>query len=225
MEALDERDVAYLEENFLVWIFMHCLLFLGRVPPVHGVTLRDPLHFSRGLPHWGIGGPPVEYGEVTSFRFPRQLLGASPASRAGENVVWEAHQPWLTLVAGNLSSTAPISFVNASGFLRFSDMVRESGKSANTLRRRFQASNGRFRDARRRALVDAASNRLCASDESVEAIAAELGYSDGRSFRRFLKAATGLTPQQVRDRHGAWNSEEDRRALLELRALSARMNL
>jgi len=36
------------------------------------------------------------------------------------------------------------------------------------------------------------------TDDSVEAIGAELGYSDGRSFRRFLKTATGRTPHELR---------------------------
>ncbi|WP_456640374.1 AraC family transcriptional regulator [Bradyrhizobium sp. USDA 10063] len=36
------------------------------------------------------------------------------------------------------------------------------------------------------------------TDESVESIAAELGYSDARSLRRFHKAAMGTTPRQIR---------------------------
>lgn len=225
MEARNERDTAYLEENFLVWVFMHCLHFLGRSPRIFGVTLRDPHHFSLGRSHWGIGGGAVGYGDVTAFQFPRRLLSEPPASRAGENVMWEVHQPWLRMVSGTVSMAPPARFVSASGFVRFSDLVQESGKSANTLRRQLQSPNGSFRDARRRILSEAAWHRLRASDDSIDDVAAELGYSDARSFRRFLKAATGLTPKQVRDLHSMWNVEEDRRALQELQALSVKMNV
>ena len=51
---------------------------------------------------------------------------------------------------------------------------------------------------RRRALTEAAVKLLRDTDCSVDAIGAELGYSDARSFRRFLKAATGKTPQEHR---------------------------
>jgi AraC-like DNA-binding protein len=221
MQAIDERDLAYLEENYLAWTFIQCLHFLGRAPPLSEVTLRDPLHFNLGQPHWAMGGP-VAYGAVTAFRFPRRLLSQPPATRAGDNVLWEAHQTWLAFLGASPSPAAD-RFVTTAGFVRFADLVRESGRSANTLRRR--GADGGFRQARRRALADAASERLCASDDSVEAIAAELGYADARSFRRFLKAATGFTPQQVRDRRGAGLTETDARALRELEALSARMNL
>jgi AraC-like DNA-binding protein len=90
-------------------------------------------------------------------------------------------------------------------------MVRESGKSASTLRRRLRASEGTFRLVRQRALVDAATARLRATDDSVESVAAELGYSDARSFRRFLKGAIGMTPVEVRGPIGAaaWRETEE----------------
>jgi AraC-like DNA-binding protein len=47
-------------------------------------------------------------------------------------------------------------------------------------------------------LKDPSIRRLRTTDDGVKAIAAELGYSDARSLRRFLKAATGTTPQQLR---------------------------
>lgn len=224
LAATDERDAPYLEENFLMWMFMQCMRFLGRPLPVLDVRLRDPEHFSLGSVHWAIGGV-ARYGEITSIRFPRHLLAEPPASRAGDNIIWEANKLWLEHVAGAHPSTGPTAFVTGGEFIRFGDLVKRSGKSANTLRKQYQAANGRFRDARKRALVDAAKCRLLASDDGVEAIAIELGYSDSRSFRRFLKDATGMTPQQVRDRKHAEDLGEDDRALAEVEALSVRMNI
>jgi len=223
MDAADERDAAYLEENYLSWTFMQILHFLGRAPPVPEVTLRDPWHFNLGSRHWAIGGR-VVHGEVTSFRFPRALLGLRPRVRAGDNVMWECHQPWLAIVGGGLSATTETNYVNETGFVRFSELVREYGKSANTVRQHLRAAGGVFRDSRRRALVEVASERLCAGHESVEAIAVELGYSDARSFRRFLKIATGLTPQQIRARGAPGQTADEKSALRALQAISARMN-
>lgn len=223
MEAADEKDAAYLEENYLSWTFQQVLHFLGGRMRVLDVTVRDPLNFSIGHQHWAIGGW-VRSGEVTAFRFARSLLSQAPSVRAGENVMWECQQTWLDFVSGRVPLRPPMDYGGETGFLRFSDMVRDAGVSPNTLRRHLQASSGGFRDVRRRALVSVASERLNASDESVETIAVELGYSDARSFRRFLKAATGLTPQQIRDNHGAGPSREDPSVLIALQALAARMS-
>ncbi len=223
MEATDAHDVAYLEENFLSWTFLQMLHFLGGRLLISEVTVRDPLHFSLGCRHWAIGGR-VSAGEVTAFHFARSLLSEPPSVRAGENVMWECHQTWLGFLGGRSWPASSTRYVGAAGFVRFSDMVRASGVSSNTLRRHLQTAHGGFRDTRRQSLVAAASDRLCASDESVETIAVELGYSDARSFRRFLKSATGLTPQQIRDRYDAEASQQDLHALLALEALSARMS-
>ncbi|WP_050422376.1 helix-turn-helix domain-containing protein [Bradyrhizobium tropiciagri] len=77
------------------------------------------------------------------------------------------------------------------------DLAKEAGVSTSTLRRRL-AIDGGFRHARERTLAQSAVRRLRDSDDSVEAIAAELGYSDARSLRRFLKNTTGSTPSQIR---------------------------
>jgi AraC-like DNA-binding protein len=216
-----ELDAAYLEEVFLLWIFIQCLHFLGRAPPVFEATLRDPFHFTMDRQHWAIHAP-VHYGDLTSFVFPRALLAEPPASRAGPSLMWNCHSRWLDYLNGGLV-LAPTEYVNQSGFVQFADMVRESGKSPNTLRRQLRAAQGGFRDCRRHALVDAATNRLRTTDEDVQTIASDLGYSDARSFRRFFKTATGLTPQQVRHQDPTQNTTDDLRVILALKTLSEGM--
>ena len=76
--------------------------------------------------------------------------------------------------------------------------------------------------ARERALVTAAVRRLLRTDDSVEAIAAEIGYSDARSLRRFLKAATGTTPQQIRA-EGVSSDPDDGAVRSRLQAIGAMM--
>jgi AraC-like DNA-binding protein len=222
MDAEDESDVAFLEENYLGWIFIQVLHFLGHAPPITEVTLRDPTHFCLGLTHWAIPGP-TRHGDVTRFRFPRRYLSASPAARAGANIMWECQLPWLALLQGGAPSSAT-HYVTGDGFVRFAHIVRESGKSASTLRRHLQASDAGFRDARRRALMGEATRRLCESEQSIEELSSDLGYADVRSFRRFVKGATGLTPQQIRDRGRVSAPDDNGRAFAALESICAQLN-
>ena len=54
-----------------------------------------------------------------------------------------------------------------------------------------------------RRVAAGATTLLLTGESTVEAISAELGYADVRSFRRFFKNATGLTPQEARLRSGS----------------------
>jgi AraC-like DNA-binding protein len=223
-ETKQDRDAAYLEENFLMWLYMQVFRFLGYPPFVAGVTVRDPFHFNLGRPHWLMQGA-VRCGEVTAFRFPRRLLAAPPGAPAGDDIMWECHKLTLDHLERAPANPAPGAFVSNGSFIRFADLVRGSGRSPNTLRRRLQATNQGFRDARQRAIVEAAYVRLGESDETVETIAAELGYSDTKSFRRFLKNATGLTPQQIRQQLAFDLAAGDAKARLTIKRLGQRLNI
>jgi AraC-like DNA-binding protein len=223
-EGTDDRDLAYLEEVFLMWLFIEILIFLGRPPPILKVTVRDPFHFNLGRSHWCLRAP-VRHGGVTAFHFPKKLLAEPPVSRAGDNVMWDCHALLFDYLDGSLASRPAARHSEVTGFVRFSDIVRESGVSPNTVRRHLQAGSGGYREVRQRALVDAASAHLAASDESIDTIAAALGYSEASSLRRFLKSATGLTPQQVRDRQRAKDARVDDQVLLRIKAISEKWNV
>lgn len=218
-----ETDSPYLEEILLLWVFVQCMHFLGRAPPVCEITLRDPAHFAMGRQHWAIRAP-VRHGDVTSFTFPRALLAEPPAGLAGRSLMWDCQSRWLDYIGGGVVLT-PTEYVSESGFVQFADIVRRSGRSPSSLRRQLRVAQGGFRDARRQALVDAATNRLRTTGEDVETIAADLGYSDARSFRRFFKTATGLTPQQVRRREPDEDLGGDLRAVMALKTMSEQMAL
>lgn len=221
-EADDPGEGKLLEEIFLVWMFQQMLRYLGRPPPTAGVTVRDPFHFNLGRRHWGIGAP-VSHGDLTALHFPKRVLAEGPVSQGGENVLWEAHELWVQRLRGSPPLPGLDAFISGGEFVRFSDVARGSGVSPNTLRRRFQSAGGGFRETRQRALVEAAVNLLQASNASVEAIAAELGYSDDRSLRRFLKSATGLTPQQLRERAQLESARDNPKILERIKALGELM--
>jgi AraC-like DNA-binding protein len=194
--ARDHESVV-LEDVYLSWMFMHCMYFLGRGLPVIEVTSRDPTHFNLGRPHHAIGAT-VRHGHTTSMRFSKALLAARGTTRAGGNDHWECFKLWLDFVDNGWTDQQPIAVVPNTVALRLSEMARRAGISTSSMRRRLQPTEGSFRHSRRRALVEAAVERLRDTRVSVEAVSAELGYSDGRSFRRFIKNATGKTPQELR---------------------------
>jgi AraC-like DNA-binding protein len=223
VEASKSEDEIQLEEIYLSWLYMHCTYFLGRAMPVVDVVVRDPLHSNIGRQHFMIGAT-VRFGTVTSFRFSRSLLGARSTARAGENVHWEAAKLWLNSPQGGMEGRYCTDFVSGKGFVRLKDIAEQRNVSRATMRRRLQSTDGGFRDARERALVEAATGLLLTSDDSVEAISAELGYADARNFRRFLKNATGLTPQQIRLRTASTTSDDEQSVLEKLVTTSARFS-
>jgi AraC-like DNA-binding protein len=223
VNASNVEDGIQLEELYLIWIYMHCMYFLGRPMPVVDVTVREPFHINLGRRHWGIGGM-ARHGTVTSFRFSRSLLGARSTNRAGENVHWEVARLWLDFALGAVTAPRAIPYVGEGRFIRLKDMAEQRNVSRATMRRRLQSADGGFRGGRERALVEAAMPLLLAEDYTVEAISAELGYSDVRNFRRFFKNATGLTPQQARSRAGSVALGEEQRVLEKLAAKCAALN-
>jgi AraC-like DNA-binding protein len=223
VDALNTEDAIQLEETYLSWFYKHCMYFFGRQMPVVDVVVRDPFHFEIGRRHYGIGAV-VRFGTVTSFRFSRSLLGTHSINRAGDNVHWEVVRLCLDIAQDSTGKQMPMAYVGEAGFVRLKDMAERMGVSRATLRRRLQSTDGGFRGARERALVEAATSLLLASEDSVEAISAELGYADVRNFRRFIKNATGLTPRQVRLRAWSQSSGEEQRVLEKLAATSARLS-
>ena len=83
--------------------------------------------------------------------------------------------------------------------LRMDDSVPEAEVGERQVRRRLVAELGKtFRDVKHDLMVDIARELLSGTDLTLEEIAARLGYLEPRSFRRFIKGQTGLTPSQLR---------------------------
>ena len=80
-------------------------------------------------------------------------------------------------------------------------MVRHSGLTARTFKRRFRAATGETPIAYvQRLRVEQAKRRLEQTDGSIEQISWAVGYEDPASFRRLFKRLTGLTPGEYRRR-------------------------
>ncbi|MEP5570032.1 MAG: AraC family transcriptional regulator ligand-binding domain-containing protein [Halioglobus sp.] len=70
--------------------------------------------------------------------------------------------------------------------------------SERTLNRRLQAEGVNFRQLKSRALASWAKIYLIQTQNSVESIAANLGYNDTANFRRAFRKSTGATPSEYR---------------------------
>ena len=74
------------------------------------------------------------------------------------------------------------------------------GLHPRTVRHRLSRLGTTFREVRAGVLLDEAREWLTHTPDSTETVAQRLGFSDARSFRRALKAWTGHTPQELRQR-------------------------
>lgn len=79
------------------------------------------------------------------------------------------------------------------------DLVRQSGLPKRTFDRRFKAATGYSPLAYIQALrIEEAKQMLETTDEPVDAIAQQVGYEDGASFRRLFRRIAGMNPGDYR---------------------------
>jgi AraC-like DNA-binding protein len=190
-EGRIETAAEVMEDTGLTFLFMCINVFLGRPMPIINVITRDPTHFNLGGRHWAMKAP-VRHGPVAAIRFSKAILASRPTHQRCHNAYWDCFRPWLQFIEEDEAAVVP-----ASEF-RLNDLAKKSGVSYATLRRRLERVHGGFRPHRERALANAGIALLRDSEASVDSVAAELGYADARSFRRFLKGATGKTPIEIR---------------------------
>ena len=110
----------------------------------------------------------------------------NPKTDHGDAVVLQA-QRW---IAENYSVAAPVA-----------EMVRRSGLSTRTFKRRFRLATGETTISYvQRVRVERAKRTLETGGVPIEEISWAVGYEDPASFRRLFKRLTGLTPGEYRRR-------------------------
>ena len=110
----------------------------------------------------------------------------APRTDHGDAVVLAA-QRW---IADNYAVAAPVE-----------EMVRNSGLSTRTFKRRFKAATGETTISYvQRIRVERAKRALETGGAPIEEISWAVGYEDAASFRRLFKRVTGLAPGEYRRR-------------------------
>jgi AraC-like DNA-binding protein len=195
----DERhsgaNAVVVEEIFQTFLFGCLSYFLARPLPLRLYQTRDPRHPNLNATHWSAFAP-VRLGSTAALRFPKIILSAKRVGEGTDDIYWDMLHPWLQLYEA-LAADAENPWVTLED-LRLDVLAGEAGVSISTIRREMTSWHGGFRHVRRKLLVDASLRLLSSSSCSVASIAAQLGYSDDRAFRRFIKTATGMTPDALR---------------------------
>jgi AraC-like DNA-binding protein len=193
-DAFGGENAPVIEDIYLNTLFGGLSYFLGRRFPATVVMTRNRGH-APGVRHWSMWAP-VHHGGAAAIHFPASLLAETRQTHPTDDISWAVLQHRLALDQG---ANAPWPVRSASiRQLNTIALCTELGISPATFRRRNGAAGEGFRRFRAQTLVEASLSLLADEARSVRSIAAELGYSDVRSYRRFIKGATGSTPDQLR---------------------------
>ena len=200
-EGRRRDQAAMLEEIWLMALYMFMTWFAGRRLPLLAMTVARPSHPDIGAAHWAFGAP-VAYAELTSILVPTSCLQWPRRAADAEEPIWEAMKFWLDETVpppGEGILDAAFAGAEAPARTRLREAFEGLALCDRQLSRRIRREHGvSFRDLRGDALVDLARDLLRNTEESVEDIGARLGYAEERSFRRFMRSRTGLTPAQIR---------------------------
>lgn len=199
-ESFAGTNAPLIEDLYIQSIFGGLSYFLGRPFPARMVSTRNPTNRSIGARHFSMLAP-LQFGTAAAIHFPTLLMAEGRQAVPADDIYWSVCDNWLAIASG-ASARANDSLVSIRQ-LNAKLLCSELGISPATFRR-VNGHNGRsFRRFREETLVEASLTLLAEDSRSISSIAKQLGYADVRSYRRFIKGATGLTPDQLRIRSDA----------------------
>ena len=151
---------------------------------------------------------PIEFNAaVSTIELPLAYLDLnSPYYNAS---MWQQAQSQLSMLLKHLTAKEKQPYtLHLSGLLNSSEpplpdlatVAATLCMSERTLNRRLQQEGSNFRNLKTDALVSRGKQYLAQTSNSVEAIAANLGYQDAANFRRAFRKSTGCSPKDYRDR-------------------------
>jgi AraC-like DNA-binding protein len=192
-----------LEDLTIHAVYVLISWLVGHLITVTGFTTPLPDYPFLGLRH-PIMNVETCPGRETSLTFPREALDWPIVAEMTTQPIWES-MSWYQLALSNRVEGASVRILGQQipldelASLRMDDSVPEAEVGERQVRRRLVAELGKtFRDVKHDLMVDIAKELLSGTDLTLEEIAARLGYLEPRSFRRFIKGQTGLTPSQLR---------------------------
>ncbi len=194
-DAFAGANAPLIEDIYIQSIFGGLSYFLGRPLPATAVSTRNHNNPTIGIRHFSMLTP-LRLGTVAAISFPASLLSEHRQGEPTDDLYWSVCENWLG-IANGARTRASDSFVSIRE-LNTKALCTELRISPATFRRRNSSDGGSFRRFREETLVEASITLLTDASRSISSIAAELGYADVRSYRRFIKGATGLTPDQLR---------------------------
>ncbi|KRB86138.1 hypothetical protein ASE00_05220 [Sphingomonas sp. Root710] len=221
IDAAGMTDSLPAEEVLIVAFHMCLCWYAGRTVPLlwlstvcrdHPALIDDRRYFIRSY---------AKLDSVTAIHFPRSCLGWPVRARNSERPISDA----IRFSLGNVWNEDSASFLPkdsvATAALVRSILADDPTSSVETISSRLDMSpmslwralrreGVNFQQLRRSCLSDLAVARLQYGIAHTEDVAEDLGFSDARSFRRFMRSATGFSPAQIRAGMGATSSESGR---------------
>lgn len=199
----DTVGARVLEELTLLAVFVLISWLVGRLITATGFTTRLDDYPFLGTRH-PLLNVPTQLGKETSLTFPREALDWPIVAKMTAEPIWESIS-WYELAMSNRVEAGAVRILGQQipldelASLRLDESVPEADVGERQVRRRLIAELGKsFRDVKHDLMVAIARELLSGTDLTLDEIAARLGYLEPRSFRRFIKGQTGLTPSQLR---------------------------
>ena len=142
--------------------------------------------------------------DAVAYRLPAQL--AHEPNLAGDTEAYRVARDLCTRLLAQTPASArsvadrvrTLLLTQPQENVREEDVARAMFVSKRTLARRLQAEGTGYRQIRDQVLLQLAQQALNHSNQSVDTIAASLGYFDSAAFRKAFKRWTGTTPQAFR---------------------------
>jgi AraC-like DNA-binding protein len=197
------ESVAMLIQNYvetLTGLPLESALFRLAIPePEYAQSYADYIH------------SPIEFdAAISTIEIPMAYLDLnSPYYNAD---MWQQAQSQLSMLLKKLAAREKQPYtLHLSGLLNSSapplpDLAAVAATlcmSERTMNRRLQQEGSNFRSLKTDALVSRGKQYLAQTDNSIEAIAADLGYQDAANFRRAFRKSMGCSPKDYRDRSRA----------------------
>jgi AraC-like DNA-binding protein len=194
-DAFAGANAPLIEDIYIQSIFGGMSYFFGRPLPATAVSTRNHNNPTIGVRHYSMLIP-LQLATVAAIHFPASLMSERRQGEPSDDIYWSVCENWLA-TANGASVRASDNIVSIKQ-LNTKVLCTELRISPATFRRRNSMERGGFRRFREETLVEASLTFLADDSRSISSIAAELGYADVRSYRRFIRGATGLTPDQLR---------------------------
>lgn len=201
--GLDTPGARVLEELTLFAVLVLISWLVGRLIPVTSLTTRLDDYPFLGVRH-PLLNLAAERDDQTSLTIPKEALDWPIVAEMTAEPIWESIS-WFELAMSNrvegesvliLGQQIPLDELAS---LRMEESVPRADVGERQVRRRLIAELGKsFRDVKHDLMVAIARELLTGTDLTLDEISARLGYLEPRSFRRFIKSQTGLTPSQLR---------------------------
>lgn len=195
------------EEMFAGFLHIQLSHYLGFLLPVSRFQTTAPDHPFLGRAHPYVLGT-VSLADTTALEFPEAYLGFNSRIEVGTNPLLDGELAWISrhaeLRSGKFPGADHDTLSGAvyrrllNGDLTFEQCCGLMRRAPGAVRRGLLLEGQSFRRLRRAALMER-SRPMLQQGVSVDDLAYSLGYSDGRSLRRALKAATGFSIAELRN--------------------------